>query len=117
MRCAEPADAEAIGRLLHDFNREFGDPTPGPRAVADRIRELLDAGEIMVLLAGEGPDGLAVMRFRPTLTSDGLDCYLEELYVVPDRRGHGTRPLRKPRLQQPRGPARRPAQLLYEREL
>jgi ribosomal protein S18 acetylase RimI-like enzyme len=30
-----------------------------------------------------------VLRFRPALYTDALDCYLEELYVVPDRRGHG----------------------------
>ena len=29
------------------------------------------------------------MRFRPSLWSRTLDCYLEELYVVPDRRGQG----------------------------
>jgi GNAT superfamily N-acetyltransferase len=89
VRRAEPADAEAIGRLLHDFNTEFGDPTPGPRALAPRVRDLLVAGEITVLLAAEGPHGLAVLRFRPAIFSEALDCYLEELYVVPDRRGQG----------------------------
>jgi ribosomal protein S18 acetylase RimI-like enzyme len=42
-----------------------------------------------VLLAGAGPDGLAVLRFRPAIWSEGLECYLAELYVVPERRGHG----------------------------
>jgi len=42
-----------------------------------------------VLLAGAGPDGLAVLRFRPGIWSDALECYLAELYVVPDRRGRG----------------------------
>jgi ribosomal protein S18 acetylase RimI-like enzyme len=89
VRRADPADAEAIGRLLHDFNTEFDDPSPGPQAVADRIRELLESGEITVLVVGEGPDGLALLRFRPSLWSESLDCYLEELYVVPDVRGQG----------------------------
>jgi ribosomal protein S18 acetylase RimI-like enzyme len=44
----------------------------------------------MVLLAGTPePQGLAVLRFRPAIFSESLDCYLEELYVVPDRRGQG----------------------------
>jgi GNAT superfamily N-acetyltransferase len=89
VRRADLADAEAIGRLLHDFNSEFGEPTPGPGALADRIRELLAAGEITVLLGGVGPYGLAVLRFRPAIWTEALECYLAELYVVPDRRGRG----------------------------
>jgi ribosomal protein S18 acetylase RimI-like enzyme len=89
VRRGQAADAEAIARLLHDFNREFDEPTPGPQILARRIRELLYAGEIVVLLAGRGPDGLAVLRFRPALWKDALESYLEELYVVPERRGKG----------------------------
>jgi GNAT superfamily N-acetyltransferase len=89
VRQAEPADAEVIGRLLHDFNSEFDEPTPGPRALAARIRELLATGETAVLLGGAGPDGLAVLRFRPALWTEALECYLAELYVVPGRRGQG----------------------------
>ena len=89
VRRAETGDAEAIGRLLHDFNTEYHDYTPGPEALAKRIAELLASGVVTVLIGGEGPDGLAVLRFRPSLWSETLDCYLEELYVVPDRRGQG----------------------------
>jgi GNAT superfamily N-acetyltransferase len=87
-RAAGEQDARAIGRLLDAFNREFHDPTPGPRWLARRIVELL-AQDTAVLLGGEGPDGLAVLRFRPALWSDGLEAYLAELYVVPAARGHG----------------------------
>jgi ribosomal protein S18 acetylase RimI-like enzyme len=87
VREAEVADADAIGRLLHDFNTEYDEPTPGPGAMARRVSELLRAGEITVLLAGSEPAG--VLRFRPALCREALDCYLEELYVVPDRRGQG----------------------------
>jgi ribosomal protein S18 acetylase RimI-like enzyme len=31
----------------------------------------------------------AELRFRPSLYTGALDAYLEELYVVPERRGHG----------------------------
>jgi GNAT superfamily N-acetyltransferase len=89
VRRAELADAETIGQLLHDFNSEFDEPTPGPRALAERVRQLLADGEITVLLAGTEPQGLAVLRFRPAIWTEALDCYLEELYVVPDRRGQG----------------------------
>ncbi len=89
MRRGEVADAEAIGRLLHEFNSEFDEPTPGPGPLASRVRELLPAGEITVLLGGTGPDGIAVLRFRADIWTQGLECYLAELYVVPDRRGQG----------------------------
>jgi len=36
-----------------------------------------------------GGDGLAVLRFRPAIWTEALECYLAELYVVPDRRGQG----------------------------
>lgn len=89
VRRAELADVEGIGRLLHDFNTEFEEPTPGPGQLADRVRQLLAEDEITVLVAGAGPDGLAVMRFRPAIWSQALEAYLAELYVVPDRRGQG----------------------------
>jgi ribosomal protein S18 acetylase RimI-like enzyme len=89
VRPATDADADAIGRLLHDFNREYDWPTPAPSAAARRVRMLLAERAITVLLAGGGPHGLAVLRFRPALLRDSLDCYLEELYVVPERRGRG----------------------------
>jgi ribosomal protein S18 acetylase RimI-like enzyme len=89
IRRAELADAPAIGRLLHDFNTEFNEPTPGPRRLAERLEQLLADGQNTVLLGGSGPDGLAVLRFRPAIWTDGLECYLAELYVVPHRRGHG----------------------------
>ena len=89
VRRAGPADAEIVGRLLHDFNSEYHDPTPGPEALAERMRELIPAGDAIVLLVGDEPRGLAVLRFRKALWTRALDCYLEELYVVPGSRGRG----------------------------
>jgi ribosomal protein S18 acetylase RimI-like enzyme len=86
---ADRSDADTVARLLHDFNSEFGDFTPGPEALATRMRELLGAGEVTVLVVGDPPVGLALLRFRPSPWSETLDCYLEELYVEPDHRGHG----------------------------
>src|SRR5215208_802900 len=89
VRSAEVADLADIGRMLHDFNTEYEDVTPGPDVIAARIRPLMESGETVVLLTGAGPDGLAVMRFRPSIWTDGLECYLAELYVVPELRGQG----------------------------
>ncbi len=89
VRLADRDDADVIGRLLYAFNREYDEPTPPPSALAERMRQLLDGGDTLVLLAGDGPDGLAVLRFRAAIWSTGLECYLAELYVTPARRGQG----------------------------
>jgi GNAT superfamily N-acetyltransferase len=89
VRRAELADVEDIGRLLHDFNTEYGEATPGPQALAERMRHLVGTGDTTVLLVGAGPDGLAVLRFRPSIWTAGLECYVAELYVVPEMRGQG----------------------------
>jgi ribosomal protein S18 acetylase RimI-like enzyme len=89
VRRATAGDAAEIARLLHEFNLEFTEPSPGVEAVTANVRRLLEAGEITVLLAGEGPDGLSLFRFRSALWSEGLETYLQELYVAPALRGRG----------------------------
>ena len=89
VRRASAADAQVVGRLLHDFNTEYDDPTPGPDALAERLRQLLAGGDTAVLVGGDGPDGVAVLRFRPAIWTNALECYLAELYVAPGRRGQG----------------------------
>jgi len=83
------AEALAVaGRLLHDFNTEYDEPTPGAEALAARLEQVVADGGTEVLLAGPA-EGLAVLRFRPSLWSSADECYLAELYVVPGRRGDG----------------------------
>jgi ribosomal protein S18 acetylase RimI-like enzyme len=89
VRQATSADAAEAAHLLHDFNAEFGDETPGVGPLTERIIEVLEAGEATILLAGPGPDGIAVLRFRPAIFRTSLTAYLEELYVAPPKRGRG----------------------------
>ncbi len=89
IRVAGPDDAPDIARLLHDFNTEFGDFTPGVEVLSRNARRLIGGDEMTVLLAGEGPNAIAELRFRPSVWMDGLDAYLEELYVAPALRGRG----------------------------
>jgi GNAT superfamily N-acetyltransferase len=88
-RLATPDDAEAVARMLHDFNTEFDTPTPGVEFLTGRFRTLLASGDVTVILAGDEPLGLAVLRFRQSIWAEGTDSYLEELYVLPDRRDQG----------------------------
>lgn len=88
-RASRGADELVAARLLHEFNTEYDEPTPAVDALAARLGELLTGEETIVLLAGDAPDGIAVLRLRPALWSAGLECYLAELYVRPERRGQG----------------------------
>jgi ribosomal protein S18 acetylase RimI-like enzyme len=91
VRRATPGDAEAVARLLHDFQMEFDEPSPGVEALGERYAELIRNRDMTVLLAGKGPDGFAQLRYRPWVYSAGPNAhsYLEELYVIPSLRGQG----------------------------
>jgi len=73
--------------MLHDFNTEFSEPTPGTGVLTRRVRSFIESGTMTYLLGGAGPDGFAQVSFRPSVWADEPVGYLEELYVVPDRRG------------------------------
>lgn len=83
----------AAGRLLHDFNVEYDEPTPSPADLTDRLEELVAGDHVSVLLAWDRDDGtavgVAVLRLQPSVWSQGSEAYLAELYVVPSRRGQG----------------------------
>ena len=89
IRLATAADTLSIGRLLHAFNEEYNEPTSTPEQLSDRFKMLLERGDTAVLLGGDGPDSIAVLRFRPSIWSEALECYLAELYVKPSLRGQG----------------------------
>lgn len=89
IRHASATDAATVAQLLHAFNSEYDEPTPGVPALTERLGELLAAGAITVLLAGNPPAGFALFRLRPSLWAKAEDAYLEELYVVPAQRRRG----------------------------
>ncbi len=89
VRRATVEDAGEVARLLHDFNTEYDDFTPGVAALTPILAGLLERGEATVLLAGGGPDGVAVLRYRTSLWTGGPEAHLQELYVVPALRGRG----------------------------
>ena len=85
--------AAAAAQLLHDFNREYDEPSPPPGELAVRLGDLVAAAQVTVLLAREHssstPVGVAVLRLQPSVWSSASEAYLAELYVVPTRRGQG----------------------------
>ena len=88
-RLATVADAVALAGLLHNFNPEFGDPSPGPGVLSRRLSRLLSTESTIGLLAGDPPLGFALLTLRPNVWYDAPVALLDELYVVPSRRGQG----------------------------
>ena len=117
MRIATPADAGSLGRMLYEFNTEFGAATPDADQAARRIGRLLARDDVLAVVAdpvpthpgaahtdptrpggsGTGSDtaatperaGFALVTLRPTPYSDRSVAQLEELYVRPALRGRG----------------------------
>ena len=90
VRQATVDDAHHVARLLHDFNVEFSDPVPGLEVLTERMRRLIADDDAIALIGGEEPVALAILRLRATYYyADGLEAYLQELYVAPPQRGRG----------------------------
>lgn len=90
VRFAITADSSVLAQLLHDFNLEFGEPSPGVEVLQRRVFALIEQGLMTYLLGGPGPDGFAQISFKPSIWSDNPVGYIEELYVVPELRRQGT---------------------------
>lgn len=82
-----PDDLALAGRLLHEFNTAYDDPSPGAEALTVRLADLVGRGDTDVLLGDE--HGVAVVRYRPSLWSEADEAYLAELWVDPSVRRTG----------------------------
>ena len=89
VRRATVDDAARVAALLHDFNTEFDTPTPDVEVLAHRLSHLLGDGMTFAVLAGEPTVAVALVTMRTNVWYDGPVALLDELYVVPDRRGQG----------------------------
>lgn len=88
-RIARGTDAAEVAALLDRFQTEFDEPSPGAEVLEPRVHEHLERDLSVFLLAGPRNVGVAQLRFRDYLFTGTPTCYLEELYVVPARRGEG----------------------------
>lgn len=89
VRVARTQEADVVARLLHDFNREYDTPTPGVPVLTERLRQLLDGGQVSAVLVGDPACGVGLLTLRPNVWYDGPVGLLDELYVAPGRRGQG----------------------------
>ncbi len=88
-RPAAVADAPEVAALLDAFNREYDVATPGVTVLASRLQRLLAGGHVLAWLAGAPASGVVLLTLRSNVWFDGPVGLLDELYVVPGRRGHG----------------------------
>lgn len=89
VRRASAGDAAQAARLMHRFNVEFDEEIDDVEVLERRYCEQLDDDDFAVILVAESDVGFAQLRFKGQIYSDAPTAYLEELYVVPDRRGEG----------------------------
>lgn len=88
-RIAGAGDAEEVAYLLDRFQTDYDEYTPGADVLVPRVRDHIARDLSVFLLAGPPRVGVAQLRFREYLLTGTPTCYLEELYVVGDRRGEG----------------------------
>ena len=89
VRRATADDAAEAAALMHRFNVEFDEDIDDVDVLERRYREQLLKRDFAVILVGESGIGFAQVRYKDQIYSDAPDAYLEELYVVPERRGEG----------------------------
>jgi GNAT superfamily N-acetyltransferase len=89
VRRAGALDAGTLARLLYDFNTEFDAETDSEPVLAVRFARILTNDSVIALLASDGRQdtGFALITLRPAIWFDGPVATLDELYVVPARRG------------------------------
>jgi ribosomal protein S18 acetylase RimI-like enzyme len=91
VRPADAADLDLLARLLITQLREHAIELPESelRAAAEGLFRRPQAGRFLVAVEGEKTIGFAALSFLWTLERGGRAAWLDELYVVPERRGAG----------------------------
>lgn len=90
VRRAVPGEAHLLASMLADFNAEFETWAPASEALERRFATMLECDNVLILIADDpDPVGFALITLRPSAYYDGPVASLDELYVAPDRRGHG----------------------------
>jgi ribosomal protein S18 acetylase RimI-like enzyme len=90
---AAPPDAPHVTRLIVAFRDWFESSAPSAESVAESVALLLEDPATEFLLASavdrEHPAGVCQLRFRHSVWTGTPDCWLEDLFVDEQARGHG----------------------------
>lgn len=91
IRDAGPGDREAWDRLWQGFLAYY-DMTLPPEVIEATWARLMDpacAMKMRLALVEGVAQGFAIHQHHPSTWVLGDDCYLEDLFVAPEARGHG----------------------------
>jgi GNAT superfamily N-acetyltransferase len=90
LRQASTADLDALVPLFDAYRGFYGHPTaPGP--ARHFLRERLERGESVILLAFEGDAAVGFTQLYPSFSSGAMAriLILNDLFVAPEARRHG----------------------------
>jgi ribosomal protein S18 acetylase RimI-like enzyme len=88
---ADADEVDAVARLMARFRdhlRKEGPPDQEIRASAERILAE-NRAQFLLAAADSEPLGVCQLRYRWSVWTTAEDCWLEDLYVVPEGRGRG----------------------------
>ena len=90
---ASPEEAADVARLLIGFRDHYGRPEPPDHTFHEGVERLIAREDTDYLLAAadasERPGGVCQLRYRHSLWTASQDCWLEDLFVVPEHRRAG----------------------------
>jgi GNAT superfamily N-acetyltransferase len=90
---AEPHEAETVARLLVGFRNHNGHDWPSDNAMLATVERLIEQPDVDFLLgcadADSPPAGVCQLRYRLSVWTAALDCWLEDLYVEEHARRSG----------------------------
>jgi ribosomal protein S18 acetylase RimI-like enzyme len=91
VRRARSADVDEVARLMARFRDHLGATNPPDDAIRASVERILADGQSEFLIAATDgvPLGVCQLRYRWSVWTSTEDCWLEDLYVVPDGRRSG----------------------------
>ena len=88
-RLATEEDAADVARLMIGFRDWWGRAEPPDEAFQGGVRRVLTDPNSDFLIAGEPPAGVCQLRYRYSIWTESLDCWLEDIFIEEEARGSG----------------------------
>ena len=89
VRLATPEDAAEVARLMIGFRDWWSRTEPPDAAIEAGVPRVLADPNSDFLIAGEPPAGVCQLRYRYSIWTESVDCWLEDIFVEDEARGSG----------------------------
>ena len=89
IRLATSDDAADVARLMIGFRDWWSRSEPPDAAFHEGVRRVLADPNSDFLIAGEPPAAVCQLRYRYSIWTETLDCWLEDIFVEEHARGTG----------------------------